>query len=55
MVDEKNTSVIMEEKNSAIAEEAPPVSAFAAFTRGQCVRKFWRLYMSGLGACVAGL
>ncbi|KAH7353178.1 general substrate transporter [Pyrenochaeta sp. MPI-SDFR-AT-0127] len=45
----------MEDKDPAATDNAPPVSAFAAFTRAQCVRKFWRLYMTGLGVTVAGL
>lgn len=55
MVDDKNSTIVMEEKNSAITEETPPVSAFATLTRAQAVRKFWRLYLCGLGACVAGM
>lgn len=55
MVDEKDTGVVMEEKNSGITEDTPPVSAYAMLTRGQCVRKFWRLYLCGLGACIAGM
>jgi hypothetical protein len=55
MTDEKSTPVQTEETESTMAQDAPPVSAFATLTRGQCVRKFWRLYLGGLGACVAGM
>jgi hypothetical protein len=55
MMGEKNTPIQMEETDSTVAQDAPPVSAFATLTRAQCVRKFWRLYLGGLGACVAGL
>ncbi|KAH3904725.1 hypothetical protein HBI56_213670 [Parastagonospora nodorum] len=55
MTDEKNNPIQMEDTDSSIAQDAPPVSAFATLTRAQCVRKFWRLYLSGLGACIAGL
>jgi len=56
MHDEKdNASVQMEEKKTNVSHNAPPVSAFAALTRAQCVRKFWRLYGTGLAVCIAGL
>ncbi|KAJ4024661.1 hypothetical protein NW752_003221 [Fusarium irregulare] len=34
---------------------AVPTSAFAALTRAQCVKKFWRLYITGLGVSLAGM
>ncbi|KAF2021571.1 general substrate transporter [Aaosphaeria arxii CBS 175.79] len=56
MAEEKNAiPVMMEEKNEAATENAPPVSAFATLTRAQAVRTFWRLYITGLGVSVAGL
>ncbi|KAH7073250.1 general substrate transporter [Paraphoma chrysanthemicola] len=55
MMDGKNTLVEMEEKGSTVVGDAPPVSAFATYTRAQCMRKFWRLYLGGLGSCIAGL
>jgi hypothetical protein len=54
-MDDKETTIRMEEKDSTAVDNAPPVSAFATLTRGQCVRKFWRLYASGLGVSIAGL
>jgi hypothetical protein len=45
----------MDEKNFAAADDAPVVSAFATLTRAQCVKKFWRLYMAGLGVSIAGM
>lgn len=35
--------------------DAAPTSAFATLTRAQCVRKFWRLYITGLGVSLAGM
>jgi hypothetical protein len=35
--------------------DAAPTSAFAGLTRAQCVRKFWRLYITGLGVSLAGM
>ncbi|KNB20691.1 hypothetical protein FOXG_17554 [Fusarium oxysporum f. sp. lycopersici 4287] len=37
------------------AGDAAPTSAFAGLTRAQCVRKFWRLYITGLGVSLAGM
>lgn len=54
-MDEKHAPVLVEKKTLTVGEDAPPMSAFATWTRAQCIRKFWRLYLSGLGACVAGL
>ncbi|RFN47645.1 maltose permease mal31 [Fusarium flagelliforme] len=34
---------------------AVPTSAFATLTRAQCVKKFWRLYITGLGVSLAGM
>lgn len=31
------------------------ISAFAHYTTGQVIRKFWRLYLCGLGAALAGM
>jgi hypothetical protein len=33
----------------------PPRSAFAEFSRTQILRKFWRLYLFGLGVSLAGM
>ncbi|KAM0335047.1 hypothetical protein ACHAQA_000081 [Verticillium albo-atrum] len=30
-------------------------SAFASYTRGECIRKFWRLYITGVGVSLAGM
>ncbi|KAF5559111.1 general substrate transporter [Fusarium phyllophilum] len=35
--------------------DVAPTSAFAGLTRAQCVRKFWRLYITGLGVSLAGM
>ncbi|KAG5747361.1 hypothetical protein H9Q70_009954 [Fusarium xylarioides] len=35
--------------------DTAPTSAFAGLTRAQCVRKFWRLYITGLGVSLAGM
>ncbi|KAG4259894.1 hypothetical protein FPRO03_12544 [Fusarium proliferatum] len=35
--------------------DVAPTSAFASLTRAQCVRKFWRLYITGLGVSLAGM
>lgn len=32
-----------------------PTSAFASLSSGQCIRKFWRLYTTGLGVAMAGM
>lgn len=56
MADKKrNPTVLMERKDATVSDNAPPVSAFATLTRAQCVKKFWRLYATGLGVAVAGL
>jgi hypothetical protein len=52
---EKPAAIMMEEKDLSVTENPPPVSAFATLTRAQCVRKFWRLYGTGLSVAVAGL
>lgn len=44
-----------EKVDPIVSDDAPPVSAFATWSRAQCVKKFWRLYGSGLGVSVAGL
>lgn len=31
------------------------ISAFAHYTTGQIIRKFWRLYLCGLGTALAGM
>lgn len=33
----------------------PVVSAFATWSKAACVRKFWRLYLTGLGISLAGM
>ncbi|OAL57382.1 general substrate transporter [Pyrenochaeta sp. DS3sAY3a] len=45
----------LEKTDPTANNDAAPVSAFATWTRAQCVKKFWRLYGSGLGVAVAGL
>jgi len=56
MSQDKNILTEMMEKTDPTAsDDALPVSAFATWTRAQCVRKFWRLYGTGLGVSVAGL
>lgn len=45
----------LEKMDPTTNNDAAPVSAFATWTRAQCVKKFWRLYGSGLGVAVAGL
>ncbi|KAH7385141.1 general substrate transporter [Cadophora sp. MPI-SDFR-AT-0126] len=56
MADEKlPTASLKEEIEHTATEHTIPVSAFATLSRGQCVRKFWRLYLSGLGVTVAGM
>lgn len=56
MSQEKRIVAEMTEKMDLTAsDDGPPVSAFATWTRAQCVKKFWRLYVSGLGVSVAGL
>lgn len=56
MPQEKQFVAEMTEKTDPTAhDDVPPVSAFATFSRAQCVKKFWRLYGSGLGVSVAGL
>ncbi|KAH7114282.1 general substrate transporter [Dendryphion nanum] len=58
MADQKmkpqTSSFHLEEKQPA--DEIPPVtSAFANWTKAQCVKKFWRLYITGLGVAMAGM
>ncbi|KAH6695908.1 general substrate transporter [Leptodontidium sp. MPI-SDFR-AT-0119] len=56
MTDEKQIKPgSAEEVELTAIDHALPVSAFATWSRGQCVRKFWRLYLSGIGVCVAGM
>ncbi|KAG8353792.1 hypothetical protein FVEN_g8177 [Fusarium venenatum] len=37
------------------AGDVAPTSAFVGLTRAQSVRKFWRLYVTGLGVSLAGM
>jgi hypothetical protein len=55
MSDKDPVATHMEEKDTSVTEHPPPVSAFAALSRAECVKKFWRLYGAGLGVAVAGL
>lgn len=42
-------------KNDETLEIEPVVSAFATWSKAACVRKFWRLYLTGLGISLAGM
>ena len=50
--DVDTADVIHDEKEH---HTAVPTSAFATLTRAQCVKKFWRLYITGLGVSLAGM
>lgn len=41
--------------NDEMPEVEPNVSAFATWSKAACVRKFWRLYLTGLGISLAGM
>lgn len=41
--------------NDETLEVEPNVSAFATWSKAACVRKFWRLYLTGLGISLAGM
>lgn len=42
-------------KNDETFEDEPVVSAFATWSKAACVKKFWRLYLTGLGISLAGM
>ncbi|KAJ0415216.1 general substrate transporter [Aspergillus carlsbadensis] len=42
-------------KDHNALSDNPPVSAFANMSRGQCIRKFWRLYGAGLIVSLGGM
>jgi hypothetical protein len=49
------TDVTMVEHNDTKHEQGQPLSAYAAWTRSQCIRKFWRLYGTGVGVSLCGM
>lgn len=49
IVEFENTGAKGENETSAVT------SAYASWTRAECVRKFWRLYITGLGVSMAGM
>ncbi|KAL2849592.1 general substrate transporter [Aspergillus pseudoustus] len=58
MVNEQDKQGAMHiEKDGISADEqtVPVTSAYATLTRAQVVRKFWRLYITGLGVSMAGM
>ncbi|KAH7258754.1 hypothetical protein MRS44_009735 [Fusarium solani] len=55
-MNKEQADVVQEEHGEKGAHEATAVtSAFAGLTRAQCVKKFWRLYITGLGVSLAGM
>ncbi|KAL6354046.1 hypothetical protein LRP88_12598 [Fusarium phalaenopsidis] len=55
-MNKEQPDVVQEEHGEKGAHEATAVtSAFAGLTRAQCVKKFWRLYITGLGVSLAGI
>ena len=42
-------------KKSDIVDEDAPRSAFAAWERGPLIRRFWRLYLTGLLVASGGM
>jgi hypothetical protein len=48
-------SVELEDKTSLDESTPALTSAFATWTRSQCVRKFWRLYLTGMSTSIAGM
>ncbi|KAF4334038.1 general substrate transporter [Fusarium beomiforme] len=52
----ENVHVVQDENEEKRPHnDAVPTSAFASLTRAQCVKKFWRLYITGLGVSLAGM
>ncbi|KAH8736575.1 general substrate transporter [Ilyonectria robusta] len=49
IVEFENTGTKGDNETSAVT------SAYATWTRAECVRKFWRLYVTGLGVSMAGM
>jgi hypothetical protein len=48
-------SVELEGKMPSDTDSLPLTSAYATWTRAQCVKKFWRLYLTGMMTSIAGM
>ncbi|KAF5006850.1 hypothetical protein FDECE_6797 [Fusarium decemcellulare] len=56
MKDQDQANVVQEEHGEKKGHDPAQVtSAFAGLTRAECVQKFWRLYITGLGVSLAGM
>jgi len=55
IVKDEKTVVEMERKPAPENEIEPITSAYASFTRAALMRKFWRLYLTGLMVSLGGM
>ncbi|KAM5341255.1 hypothetical protein ACJ41O_015364 [Fusarium nematophilum] len=54
--DQNAVEVVQAENGKHKAHDTAPItSAFAGLTRAECIKKFWRLYVTGLGVSLAGM